>query len=275
MAELECRVEDKMAHSGDFDTAEVQPVARALRLLEALNERQPLSLAALHQATSLPKPTLVRLLDTLIACGYVTRLPQRGGYALNERVLRLSNGFRHGERVVEAARPFLSALTARYRWPVALATLDHNAMRVRISTGHESPFYTDPAYLNKRLPMMVTAMGRAYLAFCPAAEREAILAMLHASRATANAPARDDRYVRSIMQTVRRSGYATTAPMPGDPAMGMAVPIMQGEKVLASITMRYIGAAMSEAEAVRRYLKPMQDTARAIVASLEETAIDA
>lgn len=264
-----------MAHSGDFDAAEVQPVARALRLLEALNERQPLSLAALHQATSLPKPTLVRLLDTLIACGYVSRLPQRSGYALNERVLRLSNGFRHSDRVVEAARPFLSALTARYRWPVALSTFDQNAMRVRISTGHESPFYIDPAYLNKRLPMLVAAMGRVYLAFCPEEERDAILAMLRASRASANAPARDEHYVRGIIQSVRKSGYATAAPMLGDPALGIAVPVMQDEKVLASITMRYIGSAMNEAEAVKRYLKPLQETAVAIVAALDEAVIDA
>lgn len=264
-----------MAHSGDFDTAEVQPVARALRLLESLNERPPLSLAALHHATALPKPTLVRLLDTLIACGYVSRLPHRGGYALNERVLRLSNGFRHGDRVVEASRPFLSALTARYRWPVALSTLDRNAMRVRISTGHESPFYIDPAYLNKRLPMLVAAMGRVYLAFCPIEERDAILAMLRASRTAANAPARDDRHVQGIIQTVRKSGYATAAAMPGDAALAIAVPVMQGDKVLACVTMRYIGSAMNEAEAVNRYLKPLQETAVAIVAALDETLMEA
>ncbi|MBI1261340.1 MAG: DNA-binding transcriptional regulator [Rhizobiales bacterium] len=261
-----------MAESKDDTTSPVQPVMRSFRLLEALNMHAPSSLAALHQATDLPKPTLVRLLDTLIAGGYVTRLPRRGGYTLTERVLRLSGGFKHSDQVVEAGRPFLSALTARYRWPVAMATLDRDAMLVRLSTGHESPFVTDPALINKRLPMLVAALGRAYIAFCPDAERDAILAMLRSSNLAANSSARDTRHVNSLIKRVRRLGYASTAPVPGDPAMGLAVPVIRGDEVLACITMRYIGSAMNEAEAVTRYLVPMQETAKAIAASLTREA---
>lgn len=251
----------------------VQPVMRSFRVLEALNTRSPSSLATLHVVTGLPKPTLVRLLDTLIAGGYVARLSRRGGYALTERVLRLSSGFKHSDHVVEAGRPFLSALTARYRWPVAMATLDRDAMLVRLSTGHESPFMTDPALINRRLPMLVAALGRAYIAFCPDAERDAILAMLRSSNVAANSSARDTHHVNSLIKRVRRLGYASTAPVPGDPAMGIAVPVIHGDEVLACITMRYIGSAMNEAEAVTRYLIPMQETAKAIAASLSREAV--
>jgi len=171
----------------------VQPVLRALHILEALNRETVTTLEKLHERTALPKPTLVRLLDTLIDGGYVRRISRTAGYALAEPVLRLSNGFRHADRVVDAARPFMQALTAEHKWPVAIATFENNAMIVRAGTRHESPFSTDPNYLNTKLPMLVSALGRAYLAFCPDDERETILAMLRMSSARVNATARDER----------------------------------------------------------------------------------
>ncbi|MEP2830165.1 DNA-binding transcriptional regulator [Parvibaculum sp.] len=255
-----------MPHSpGDIEG--VQPVLRSLAVLEALSAARTATLTHLHHATGLPKPTLVRLLDTMISAGYVRRISRTAGYTLTERVLRLSSGFRHADLVVEASRPFLSALTAEHKWPVALATLDHEAMLVRISTRHQSPFSTDPDWLNRRLPMLVSALGRAYLAFCPAEERRLILAALKSSKASMNTQARDEKYVLSMLDAIRKRGYATTAPMRGDPAMGLAIPIMGGERVAACITMRYLGSTMNETEAAERYLVPMQNAAMAIAAA--------
>lgn len=255
-------------------TQGVQPVVRSLKLLEALNAGGTATLAQLHDDTGLPKPTLVRLLDTMIAAGYVRRISRVAGYTLTERVLRLSSGFRHTDLVVEAARPFLSALTAEHKWPVSLATLDRDAMLVRLSTRHESPFATDPDWLNRRLAMLMSALGRAYITFCPEEERRVILALLRASKAPMNTVARDKHYMTSMMEGIRKRGYATTAPVRGDPAMGLAVPIMVGEKVAASITMRYIGSTMREADAAARYLVPMQHAAAAIAANLQDAAVE-
>lgn len=247
----------------------VQPVLRALQILEALNQETVTTLEKLHERTTLPKPTLVRLLDTLIDGGYVRRISRTAGYALAERVLRLSNGFRYADRVVDAARPFMHALTAEHKWPVAIATFENNAMIVRAGTRHKSPFSTDPNYLNTKLPMLVSALGRAYLAFCPDDERETILAMLRMSSARVNATARDEKAVARLLSGIRKNGYASTAPVPGDPSMGLAIPIMRGNDVAAAMTMRYFGSAMTEEEAVRRYLAPMRAAALAISASLE------
>lgn len=248
----------------------IQPVLRALRVIEALNGARVMTLEGLHRATDLPKPTLVRLLDTLIAAGYVQRVSRRAGYSLAERVLRLSSGFRHADRVVEAAKPFLHALTATHKWPVALATFDGDAMFVRAGTRHHSPFSTDSDFLNQRLPMLVSALGRAYLAFCPEDERRTILDVLRASTASADAAARDVTYVERLIAGIRARGYASTAPIPGDPAMGLAVPVMTGGQVAACMTMRYLGSAMTETEAARRYLAPMRQAAAAIGGALAE-----
>ncbi len=246
----------------------VEPVLRALAVLEALN-RQPHAapLQALADATGLPKPTLVRLLDTLIAGGYVRRLSRREGYALTERVMRLSGGFRHDDAIVEAARPFLSALTAQFKWPVGIATLDRDAMLVRASTVRESPFSTDANFVNRRIAMLLSALGRAYLAFCPDDEREAILRLLRASPREANRPARDARFVAGVLRDTRRRGFATTAPLQGDDYRGMAVPLQQGGGVRGAITLRYLETAVPESEAVARFLPALKRTAEQIVAA--------
>jgi len=241
-------------------------VLRGLSVLEALNRRPISSVDQLAAQTNLPKATIVRTLRNLAEGGYAQQLPRRKGYMLGERVLNLSSGFRSRDLVVEAARPLITAFTAKHKWPVSLATLEIDSMRVRVSSGADSPFATstDRARLNRRVPLMISAHGRAYLAFCPADECAIILSLLRASPRPDDLAARDEHAVASIMGTIRRAGYAITAPMPDEPAIGLSVPVKSGEAVLATISLRYLGRAMPEAEVTKRYLAPLRALATAI-----------
>ncbi|MGV8996333.1 MAG: DNA-binding transcriptional regulator [Parvibaculaceae bacterium] len=252
----------------DEKPTEIQPVIRALQVLEALNQHRVTPLSVLHEQTGLPKSTLVRLLDTLIAGGYVERVSRNTGYALTERVLQLSGGFRHSDKIVEAARPFMSALTAQYKWPVALGTPDDDEMIVRISTRAESPFASDKEFLGRRVPMLLSALGRVYFSYCDEDERETLLSLLRHSRARRNAMAKDERAVKRLVTQIRERGYATTSPVPGETLAGIAVPVLRNAQPLAAITLRYYGSVMSEAEAAKRFLVPMQEAAAAIAAGL-------
>lgn len=245
----------------------VEPVLRTLRILEALNRHAPASLAQLCEATDLPKPTVSRLLQTLEEGGYVTRLPRRAGYALRERTLRLSSGFRYADAVVEAARPFLSALTAEYKWPIGIATLDRDAMRVRFSTGRESPFAIDENFVNRRVPMLLSALGRAYIAYCSGDEREKILDLLRVSSRETDRLARDPRAVARLLQSVRRAGFASAVEMPNAPAHGISVPVLSDGTAIAAITMRYLGRKLPDRDAAARYLAPLLRAADGIAAA--------
>ena len=74
----------------------VESVRRAFHLLHELNRQRVSSVRHLHRATGLPKPTIVRLLDTLIVLGYVVNDPRQGGYQVTSLVRSLSAGF-HGD----------------------------------------------------------------------------------------------------------------------------------------------------------------------------------
>jgi len=99
----------------------VHSVARAFNVVEILNSRRVTSLEALHKSTGVPKPTLVRLLETLIAAGYVHRVSRREGYAVTESVLRLSAGVRDRDVLVDVARPLMtpSPSSTNGRYPSA------------------------------------------------------------------------------------------------------------------------------------------------------------
>ena len=92
----------------------VQPVVRALQLLEALNRQSASSLGELHAATGLPKPTLLRMLATLMAAGYAARISSQAGYRVTERVLALSGGLRFIDRMVDAAVPAMTGFTREH-----------------------------------------------------------------------------------------------------------------------------------------------------------------
>lgn len=260
------------SNADDERQAPTQVLLRGLSLLEALNRRAVGSVEELAQDTSLPKSTVVRLLATLAEAGYVQRLPRRGGYSLAERVLGLSWGFRSEDAVVEAARPFIAAFTAEHKWPISLATLAVDVMRVRATTLQDSPFAIDRERINRRVPMLGSALGRAYLAYCSAAERQSIAALLQASQRPIDQPAADPRYLAALVRSVRRAGYAVTPPIALDSIMGLAVPVCRGTRVYACLTLRIPAKAMTEAEAAARYVAPLQETARAIVDRASATA---
>src|SRR5712664_1037008 len=77
----------------------VEAAARTLRLLEELNRHRVASIETLHKATGLPKSTIVRLMKSLCAMGYVANDRRQGGYTVASRVKSLSYGF-HGDPLV-------------------------------------------------------------------------------------------------------------------------------------------------------------------------------
>src|ERR1700744_5641618 len=103
-------------------TAVIEPVRRSFAVLEALSHRRASTLATLTAETGLPRPTVVRLLHTLIALGYAAHISREQGYRLTDRVLGLAGSIRFVDHLVDAAMPHMSRFTAEHDWPLYLAT---------------------------------------------------------------------------------------------------------------------------------------------------------
>lgn len=245
--------------------APVKSVRKTLQLLKELNRQNINSVDNLHRTTGLPKPTVVRLLETLIADGYVTNDKRQGGYRITSLVQSLSCGFQGDVPVVEAGRPWAIEFTRRFRWPVAIAVLDMDAMVVRLSTIADSPVSPLHASINMRLQLLTRGLGRAYLAFCPRSERDLILSFLAKSSDPENAGARDRKATLAMLRRIRALGFAervsTVAPTS---STTLAVPIMRGKDVLATVGMTYFRSVMSAKEAHGKYVPALQEMAKNI-----------
>ena len=89
--------------------AVIEPIRRAFAVLEALNRRRATTLSLLAAETGLPRPTLVRLLQTLIELGYASRVSREAGYRLTDQVLTLAGGVRFIDHLVDSTSELWSS----------------------------------------------------------------------------------------------------------------------------------------------------------------------
>ncbi len=247
----------------------VQSVTRALSLLAEMNRQRLATVRHLHAATGLPKATIVRLLRTLAAAGYVANDKRQGGYLVTSQVQSLSCGYHGDPLVVEAGRPWALEFTRRHRWPIAIAVLDRDAVIIRFSTIPDSPISPFHATVNMRLCLLTRALGRAYLAFCPPAERDVLLASLEASSHPEDAGARNRAACLRMLDVAQRAGYAQRAAnVEPRSSSTIAVPIRHGSGVLASVGMTYFKSAVQRRDVAERYVPLLQELARNIEASV-------
>jgi IclR family mhp operon transcriptional activator len=250
----------------------VEAAARTLLLLEELNRHRVASIDGLHKATALPKSTIVRLMKSLCAMGYAANDRRQGGYTVASRVKSLSNGFHGDPLVVEAARPWALAFTEQYQWPIAIAVLDKMSVVVRFSTIPDSPVSPFHGTINMHLSLLKRALGRAYLAFCPAPERSMLLDMLARSSEPEDRPAADRRRALAMLTAIRRQGFAERDPMVEPRSSGtIAVPILNDQRVLATVGMTYFMSALDRRDLAQRYaplIQTLADNISSSVASL-------
>ena len=233
----------------------IEPIRRSFAILEALSRRPHGTIAVLAEETGLPRPTVARLLNTLVELGYATQVSRLMGYRLTDRVLGLAQGIRFIDRFVDVAAPHMHRFTQEHGWPLYLGSISHRAITIRYSTAAESPLSFERMALQRRSPLLSGALGRAWLAFTTEEERRAILRDLGV---------RYDAKLAADFARIRRDGYAfAVLPRPGR-LQGIAVAIRKNDRVMGCISMRFVRSAMNEAEAGARFGAPLNALARAI-----------
>jgi len=227
--------------------ATIPPVNAAIRvieLLQAMNRQPVCSIHWLHNATGIPKPTIVRLLQTLETRNIVRHPPQYGNYMLAGAATSLCSGYHGTPRIVEASADLLDEFTDRFRWPAALALYDHDAMVVRYSTIPHSPLSLQHSTINLRLSLTGRALGRAYLAFCRPEDRMAIIQIIAQSKNPEDGPARVPAILTRELEQIARDGYALRAPGVRPVSSTLAVPVFEDHQIVATIGLTWITSAL-------------------------------
>lgn len=248
-----------------------EPVAalmRGLKVLEVLNELGTVSLLQLHQQTKMPKPTIVRILETLIHSGYVTHSAPGTPYSLTAKVLSLSKGFDVNDRLVALASPILRDLRASMPWPSDFAVFDRDAM-VIIETNRNPGTFGLNRSKGTRMPMLISAVGRAFLAFCPDDVRRRTLDLLSISPNPLDAEARNRAAFERKLAIYRKQGFSVNDGDLSPATRVIAVPVLVGEEVIAAVNGITLAEAMTLDQVIERCLSPLQNAASRIADAVE------
>lgn len=125
-----------------------------------------------------------------------------------------------------------------------------------------------------RLPMLRSAAGRAYLAWCPANEQRLILESLRASGHPDDARSHDPQWVRSLIANTRRRGYGERQEELVERTGAIAIPIRLGARVAACLSITFIASALTPQQAARRHLDVLRASAHEIETRLQRLGDD-
>lgn len=240
-------------------------------MLRALNTSDGgwATIRELSVSTDLHRTTIRRLLETLCSEGLVIRSKSDGSYRLTCEVKSLSDGFSDEEWISQIASPILGELLQTVSWPSDLTTLDGDAMVIRETTHRFSPLSFHRKMVRVRMPLLTTASGRAYLAFCPNEERQALLDKLE--RNDTLIPSRRTA-VEHMLDEARKQGHASNVgEWATEPHIAaIAVPVFSGTAVGACLNIVMLKKSLSLQNACDRYLGVLQTAARKIEALMSE-----
>ncbi|QJW85600.1 IclR family transcriptional regulator [Ramlibacter terrae] len=150
-------------------------LARGLELLRCFSPQQPvLGNKELAQRLDLPRPTVSRLVYTLMCMGYPAQDRDSGKYRLGSAVLSLGFPLLEMFSVRQRARAGMLELAHEVRGTVSIAIRDRLDM-VCIEVSRFGERSGHPIDVGRTYSMCGTAVGRAYLAACSPADRQAIL----------------------------------------------------------------------------------------------------
>lgn len=263
----------------------IRSLQRGLEVLQLVQAYSGVSLRDIHRETGLPKATLLRVLLTLQQAGLVWQRvadsAYLASYSLKENARHLDNA----AHLVEVASPVLVELTRKVDWPSILAVPRLDYMEVIETNSPRSYFHHIPlGPVGFQINMLMSATGRAYLAFCSDGERVAILARLRASARQGNAVAGNRAWIEKVLNRTREQGFGLRDERFGgnfdkprkvydDNRNSIAVPIVVGERIPGVINLTWIRHVATEQQIIAKHLSALKAAASNIAVQLADATL--
>lgn len=251
----------------------VTAVLRGLEVLRAVNHLRTATVREIHEATGLNQPTVVRMLETLIHAGFVTRQPDQPRYLPTGRTLELSAGYELQREVGLAATPVMTRLRRGIGWPSDIGVFDGDAMVVVHTSRDEGGRFLFERRPGFRAPILATSLGLAFLAYCSEADRRQALERAARLPELWNDLARQPALLAQRLARIRTDGYAGmdeayAARDYGGLASAIGVPVLQEGVAIAALNLMYLRDAIDQENVVRRLLPVLRQAAEELGAAL-------
>lgn len=224
---------------------------QTLRILSLLaRSRGPLPASIIATQLDLPRSTVYHLLATLQEHGYVMHLLEEKRYGLGIAAVELSSAYARQEPLARLGRPLLAQLVDRVRCSGHLAVPHgRDVLYVLEERAPGSPaLVTD---VDVRLPMQVTASGRAILAALPKAQARALFPNREAFVHRLSGVDSIDRYsrLRSVLDETQTRGYSLERGSVSEGFASVGVPVLDHRGwPVAAIAVTFLEDAVSEGQ---------------------------
>jgi IclR family mhp operon transcriptional activator len=225
----------------------IRSLDRGLAVLKLLLHRDGMSLRALHEASGVPKASLLRILKTLSEQRFVSRTADGVYFATVEKLaLPVAAAESTGSQVqvhgnlLAVTREILHGLATCLPWPSDVGVRAGLQMHVMASNRASYGRPWRRSVVGERVDILESALGRSYLAFCSDADRREIL-----DRAFAGNSLRQRRReaIEREIQVASIQGFAVRDPLYAGPdshqddrLSSIAVPILLGETPVACLS---------------------------------------
>jgi DNA-binding IclR family transcriptional regulator len=239
---------------------EVRAVERALTVLEALKENVQ-GLSELSRSVSLPKATVLRILDTLVKYEYVTHNPETHKYDLGIKILKMGMTVSERFDLKKVASPYLAHV-----WNVSEETVYLNIRngdeRLCIDCLNGRKSVRVVAYIGHSSPLHIAASGKAILAFLDPKEVEQYFRRAKFKKVAPGTIDNADA-LRKDLEKIRERGYALSFEERMGDAKGASAPIRDiTGQVIASISITVPNSRTDEEFAL--YIRLVTEASKAI-----------
>ncbi len=196
-----------MPKTAAADADSVNALVRGFEVLDCVAQaRRSLTLTEVAQLTAIPKPTVSRLLTTLVRLGHLRESREAQGYELASGVVRLAEAFLGASGVRHWARPHMVALAEDCGATTFLGVRDGDEMLVVEAARSRSAVATLGSDVGTRMALPTSALGRAWLVGVDEATRMAVISRLRRPPAALRAPAA--RALDAALEHAQRDGVA-------------------------------------------------------------------
>lgn len=251
----------------------VSALARGIAVLRCFGEGvETLSHGDIARQTRIPKPTVTRLVATLEDLGFLRQKADGDRYALAAGVLPLARAFLSGLDVRASARPHMMALADEYDASVNLAVCEGSDIVVIEACRSRSAALTSRLDIGSRVPLLRSALGRAYLGALDAAARESLL---HELRARAgHAWRKESAGLDGALRDAALRGYCISLGESHPDISAVAVPVRTSSGEIMTLNCGGPSFRFTE-EKLRRTVAPrLMETAARIAEDIGSNALN-
>lgn len=181
------------------------------------------------ERTGLPKATVSRLTQTLVASGFLQIEPGTRVYRLAPLVLSLAHAMRTGSKVLTVAAPLMRNAAEKHKINVGLAAPDQDEMVYLESIRYNRRPSMRTVVSGQRVPMELTSLGRAFLAVTPDEQKTKLYRHFSHTR-TKQWPKLKTEIESAVLQ-YEKLGYCFASWQPE--VVALATPIEIGSQIYA------------------------------------------